>query len=295
MQFIICETLKRKRRKVKNCVSRSKTFTMSWVYTQISSIWLLLCLTVSPCRTITVNGISGQNVTLPCKYNLSYHGKCEICWTRGEIPLTGCGKEIIATDGDKVVRQALRRYQLDGDLQKGDASLTIHNTTQKDSGRYGCRVHIPGLFNDEKIVVDLVIMKGQSPTSEVNSLLPSIPELVTKDPWYTEATQVVANSTRHYPNSLTPDINKMGKEPTDDLIPVIAVSVLLIFLVFSVAFYLIWKKKRRTRESLEIDQNQNPSAIYNNSEVSLGLNSRSMAVENIYQLDTENEYEQWSR
>lgn len=30
-----------------------------------------------------------------------------------------------------------------------------------------------------------------------------------------------------------------GKEPTDDLIPVIAVSVLLIFLVFSVAFYLI--------------------------------------------------------
>lgn len=65
-----------------------------------------------------------------------------------------------------MVRQALRRYQLDGDLQKGDASLTIHNTTQKDSGRYGCRVHIPGLFNDEKNVVDLVIMKGTYPLQQ---------------------------------------------------------------------------------------------------------------------------------
>lgn len=43
------------------------------------------------------------------------------------------------------------------------------------------------------------------------------------------------------------------------------------------------------------DQNADVSAIYNNSNVILGLDSRSMAVENIYQLDTENEYEQWSR
>ncbi|MCJ8740723.1 hypothetical protein PDJAM_G00062310, partial [Pangasius djambal] len=124
---------------------------MSWVYSQISSVWLLLFLTVCPCRSITVKAISGQNVILPCKYNFRYHGKCEICWMRGEIPISGCGTEIIATDGDKVVRRTSHRYQLDGELQKGDASLTIHGTTQKDSGRYGCRVHIPGWFNDEKI------------------------------------------------------------------------------------------------------------------------------------------------
>ncbi|MCI4386497.1 hypothetical protein PGIGA_G00063110 [Pangasianodon gigas] len=213
---------------------------MSWVYSQISSVWLLLCLTVCPCRSITVKGISGQNVTLPCKYDFRYHGKCEICWMRGEIPMTGCGNEIIATDGDKVVRRTSRRYRLDGELQKGDASLTIHGTTQKDSGRYGCRVHVPGWFNDEKIIVDLVIIKGPSTTTEVNSLLPSPPELVTPDPFdptYTETTHV--SSTRHYSNDSTAEANKTGQEPTDDMLPVTVVSILLIFLIFGTAIYLI--------------------------------------------------------
>ncbi|KAI5096711.1 hepatitis A virus cellular receptor 1-like precursor, partial [Silurus meridionalis] len=107
-----------------------------------------------------VTGFSGGKVTLPCKYNMKYHGQCDICWMRGEIPLSGCGTEIIATDGDKVVRSTSQKYQLNGELQRGDASLTIHNTTHEDSGKYGCRVHVPGWFNDEKIVIDVVIMKG---------------------------------------------------------------------------------------------------------------------------------------
>lgn len=115
---------------------------------------------VCPCRSITVKGLSGQNVTLPCMYDMHSLGKCEICWMRGIIPLSGCGDEIIATDGDKVVRQTSQRHQLNGELQKGDASLTIYNTTEKDSGQYGCRVHVPGWFNDEKSLVYLAIMKG---------------------------------------------------------------------------------------------------------------------------------------
>ncbi|KAK3524422.1 hypothetical protein QTP70_027974 [Hemibagrus guttatus] len=247
---------------------------------------------VCPCRGINIAGFSGQKVTLPCEYNFKYHGKCEICWMRGDIPTLGCGNEIIASDGDKAVRQTSPRYQLDGELQKGDASLTIHNTTLEDSGRYGCRVHVPGLFNDEKIIIDLVIMIG--PTSEVNSLSPNTPELVT------EPTHVTSASTRHYSNTSSPETNKIDlvikeKESKDDTLPVTAVSILLILLASVTAIYLIWKKKRRSRESLEIDHNSNPSAIYNNSDVSLGLHSRSMVVENIYQVDTENEYEQWSR
>ncbi|TSL04347.1 T-cell immunoglobulin and mucin domain-containing protein 4 [Bagarius yarrelli] len=178
----------------------------------------LIITNVCPCRSINVTGFIGQNVTLHCRYDFKYHGKCVICWMRGDIPNFGCGNEIIASDGDKVVKKTSHRYQLDGELQKGDASLTIYNTRLQDSGRYGCRVHVPGWFNDEKNIVDLVILKGKKKT-----------------------------------------------------------------------------RRGRRRESLDIDQNSNISAIYSNSEVSIGLYNRSMAVENIYQLDTENEYEQWSR
>ncbi|XP_058270789.1 hepatitis A virus cellular receptor 1 isoform X2 [Hemibagrus wyckioides] len=269
------------------CVIQSKTFIMTGVCSRIFSIWLLLCLGVCPCRGITITGFSGQNVTLPCKYDFKYHGKCEICWMRGDIPSIGCGNEIIASDGDKAVRQTSQRYQLDGKLQEGNASLTIHNTTLEDSGRYGCRVHVPGLFNDVKITVDLVIMKG--PTSEVNSLSPSTPEMVT------EPTNVTAASTGQYSNTSSPETNKIETESTDsDTVPVTVVSILLILLASVAAVCLIRKKKRRTSESLEIDQNSNPSAIYNNSDVSFGLHSRSMVVENVYQIDNENEYEQWS-
>lgn len=82
---------------------------------------------------------------------------------KGEIPNMGCGEEVIAFEGNKVVRQTSQRYKLDGDLQKGDASLTIYGTTQEDSGKYGCRVHIPGWFNDIKLIVSLVITKGRYP------------------------------------------------------------------------------------------------------------------------------------
>ncbi|XP_027004780.1 hepatitis A virus cellular receptor 1 [Tachysurus fulvidraco] len=268
------------------CVNQSKQVTMIWVCSWIFSIWLLLCLTVCPCRGINVKVVSGQNAILPCRYDVKKQGICEICWMRGDVPNIGCGSEIIAFEGKKVVRQKSQRYHLDGELQKGDASLTIHNTTLEDSGRYGCRVHVPGWFNDEKIIVDLIIIKGP----EVYSLSPS----TTDGPaWYTEPTHVNSTNTSHYSNTSTPEANKI-KVTKDDTLPVTVVSILLILLAFGTAVYLIWKKKRRTR-FLETDQNSNPSAIYSNSEVSVGLYSRSMAVENIYQLETESEYEQWSR
>lgn len=80
--------------------------------------------------------------------------------------MSGCGEEIIATDGDKIVRQTSKRYQLNGELQKGDASLTIYGTTLKDSGQYGCRVQVPGWFNDKKIIINLVITQGRFPVQE---------------------------------------------------------------------------------------------------------------------------------
>lgn len=53
------------------------------------------------------------------------------------------------------------RYQLLGQLDKGDASLTILNVTETDAGRYGCRVRVPGLFNDLKHHINLMIERGE--------------------------------------------------------------------------------------------------------------------------------------
>ncbi|KAM9451714.1 hepatitis A virus cellular receptor 1-like isoform 2-T2 [Clarias gariepinus] len=211
---------------------------MDCVYSQIL-ISLFLCLTVCPSRCNNVKVFSGQNVTLPCKYNLSYHGKCEICWMRGDIPYSGCGDEIIASDGDVVVRQASQRYQLNGELHRGDASLTILSTTPEDSGKYGCLVQVPGLFNDEKIIVNLIIMKEPLQT-EVNSLLPSTTELVTMDPWHTE---LVTMDPWH--TGPTHENNIAVKKQKNYIIPITVIPILLIFLGFGTFVFLIWKKKKK--------------------------------------------------
>lgn len=103
----------------------------------------------------------GQDVTIPCRYNSHYHGTCDVCWMRGSIPRSGCGNQIIYASGKNVLMRGNRRYQLNGNLQKGDASLTILNARISDSGKYGCRIHVPGWFNDIKVEVYLIIMEGK--------------------------------------------------------------------------------------------------------------------------------------
>ncbi|XP_062868206.1 T-cell immunoglobulin and mucin domain-containing protein 4-like [Trichomycterus rosablanca] len=191
---------------------RVKHFIMNLLCLWLSPVWLPLCLTVRTCRCTTVRGFEGENVTLPCKYDWHYHGKCEICWIKGEIPSMGCGTEIIATDGDKVVHQTSSRYQLNGELQKGDVSMMIINARQNDSGKYGCRVHVPGWFNDDKYTVHLNIMRG--------------------------------------------------------------------------------KLKRRNLMMAGIMQNLNDSVIYSNSQINPGRQRTALAVENVYNLEPENVYEQ---
>lgn len=99
---------------------------------------------------------------MPCKYDSRYHGTCDICWMKGNIPNNGCGTQIIYAYGSgAVVERTNVRYQLKGTLKNGDASLTILNAKKSDSGKYGCRVHVPGWFNDLKIEVYLQIREGK--------------------------------------------------------------------------------------------------------------------------------------
>ncbi|XP_040271549.1 hepatitis A virus cellular receptor 2 homolog [Bufo bufo] len=78
-----------------------------------------------------------------------------MCWGRGVCSLSSCNNEIIWTDGSKVTWRRSDKYQLNGDLEQGDVTLTIIGATMDDTGKYCCRVEVPGLFNDLKEQTDV--------------------------------------------------------------------------------------------------------------------------------------------
>ncbi|KAL4631308.1 hypothetical protein GN956_G15419 [Arapaima gigas] len=122
---------------------------------------ILGLMTVCDCYIETVIGVAGEQVTLPCRYSVKSHGVTDTCWGRGAVPFTKCSNTISSTEGDKVTYRQSHRYQLLRGVSRGDVSLTILNTTKDDTGIYGCRVEIPGLFNDLKYNFLLVI--GNAP------------------------------------------------------------------------------------------------------------------------------------
>ncbi|XP_069052125.1 uncharacterized protein [Lepisosteus oculatus] len=121
----------------------------------------VIAVLLSVCRVsaLTVRGSVGQEVTLPCRYSVRDLGVTTMCWGRGELPLSGCNNMIISTDGQSVNSRLSERYQLLGQLTGGDVSLTILHAQESDSGLYGCRVEIPGWFNDQKHTVNLIVTK----------------------------------------------------------------------------------------------------------------------------------------
>nr|XP_029517570.1 T-cell immunoglobulin and mucin domain-containing protein 4-like isoform X3 [Oncorhynchus nerka] len=132
----------------------------------ISCCWLVLYLFFGGGSTVTIQGYVGDVVTLTCKYDARHYGTLSVCWGRGHIPNSGCGNEVLRTEGVKVTHRASVRYNLQGDLRAGDVSLTITQAQVKDSGLYGCRVDIPGWFNDQKHHLALVIKPAPETTPE---------------------------------------------------------------------------------------------------------------------------------
>ncbi|XP_059397976.1 hepatitis A virus cellular receptor 1 isoform X2 [Carassius carassius] len=287
----------------------------SWFFAS----WILCYLSISKCSDIIVQSFEGESVILPCKYDSKYHGKCAICWMIGDIPNMGCGNEIIGSDGDKVVRTQSSRYQLEGRIKHGDVSLTILNVKKTDSGKYGCRIHVPGLFNDEKYYVHLIVKDAIIPTTwETTSMSSSTSEHETTGVFSTALTEV-ETSTTHESSSIVsstnaPESSTIGlwlsdttyetsydnressslenKDSVNASAVIVPVLLLLLALIV-IAVILIWKRKKKTRVSVDITQNSETSVIYSNSGSSLGLYNRDMALENIFQIHPENEYEQW--
>lgn len=114
------------------------------------SSWFLFSLLLGCVHADGLQAFVGQDVTIACNYDVAYYGKLAVCWGKGAIPNRGCANEVIKTDGTVVTNRASERYILLGNLEEGDVSLTIRQLEESDSGTYGCRVDIPGWFNDHK-------------------------------------------------------------------------------------------------------------------------------------------------
>ncbi|KAG2455544.1 TIMD4 protein, partial [Polypterus senegalus] len=106
---------------------------------------------------VAVTATAGHNVTLPCRYLSFRFGVNSSCWGCGECPLTGqCGSNEIYKWDDQVLRIS-EKYQLTGDIQRGDLSLTVVNVTMEDSGPYCCLIEILGPFNEVKNSIRLTV------------------------------------------------------------------------------------------------------------------------------------------
>ncbi|KFV20357.1 hypothetical protein N340_08962, partial [Tauraco erythrolophus] len=129
--------------------------------------WVFLILFAGPTVSeLPVNGDVGQNVTVPCSYTVrGTQDITSMCWGRDSCPASKCNWPIIWTDGWKVTERYGSRYMLKGNLLKGDVSLTIVNAEEADSGRYCCRVEIPGWFNDQTSNHWVVIKKARISTA----------------------------------------------------------------------------------------------------------------------------------
>ncbi|XP_029297464.1 protein sidekick-2-like [Cottoperca gobio] len=119
---------------------------------------LLFCLLLGCVSAESIIATVGEDVTLICNYDAKYYGKLSACWGRGAIPNSGCGNEMIKTDGTSVINRLSERYLLRGNIGEGDVSLTIRQVEEGDSGTYGCRVEIPGWFNDHKHQLTLTVV-----------------------------------------------------------------------------------------------------------------------------------------
>ncbi|XP_034406031.1 hepatitis A virus cellular receptor 1 homolog [Cyclopterus lumpus] len=234
-------------------------------------VLLLALLTVSEGSTVV--GQAGGDVTLSCKYDIHLYGVLSVCWGRGSLPTSGCSGRLVTTDGPRVTEEtrASSRYQLLGALEAGDVSLTIRNVSAADGGRYGCRVDVPGWFNDDKHHFDLLVEDAPqtTTTSTSTSTSTALPR------------ETVSNATGQVTERLTTSSSITAEGSSSGSWVLVWVLVgsgsLVSLLVLVIA--LSWRRLGRRQPV--------PRSVQFRSSSSSGLqlHSRESAVENIYQTD----------
>ncbi|XP_073505427.1 hepatitis A virus cellular receptor 1 homolog [Phyllobates terribilis] len=156
-------------------------------------ICLALSITTSAAPSETVTGSVNDTLSLPCRYTVQGSNVYYMCWGQGHCSFSRCNNEIMWTDGYKVTWRKSDRYQLLGNINQGDVSLTITEATREDEGTYCCRVEIPGLFNDLKTEVGVKMQEGRGRPLSVTTV-----------------------TTDHHPMTIEEDMFSMLEECPDD-------------------------------------------------------------------------------
>ncbi|XP_069340421.1 T-cell immunoglobulin and mucin domain-containing protein 4 [Eulemur rufifrons] len=160
--------------------------------------WLLIefgRLYLTPAAAeIVVTAYLGEPVTLPCLY-ASWSQYNSMCWGKGQCPNSRCKQELISTDGTKVISWKSPKYSLQGDIRRGQVSLTISSLSEDDSGVYCCRIEVPGWFNDVKTNVRLLLKRAPTTTLRTTTMLPTTTSHVMTTTSHVTTTTAVLSTT----------------------------------------------------------------------------------------------------
>ncbi|KAI4584483.1 hypothetical protein MJG53_007762 [Ovis ammon polii x Ovis aries] len=207
----------------------------------------------------------GQNADLPCTYSpATNENLVPVCWGKGPCPVFECYRLVLRTDGRNVTYQTSSRYLLKRDLHKGDVTLTIKNVTLADSGTYCCRIQFPGLMNDQKSNLELIIK----------------PE--------TQTLEALHDKNQTEISTLATESQDMGAATRTGLYIGAGVSAGLALILISSGLILKWYSDRK-------EKIQNSSSTYNNNH-HYSNNHHHYSKKNHYKKDSkENHYKKDSK
>ncbi|XP_026038700.1 hepatitis A virus cellular receptor 1 homolog isoform X1 [Astatotilapia calliptera] len=244
--------------------------------------------------------MEGGVASLSCQYSVQRFGLSRVCWGRG-CGTFWCSNILVQTDENGAVTQVEDRYQLTGDIMDGQMDLDILNVRRTDSGPYCCRVDINGLFNDQKMIMNLRVVKAP-----VSALVPSSPpptttastttelttERVTESPTSTGVTTanwktllssqldlLRRNSTLLHADTLTVE-DALPSLSLQINVPVLSLSVSVLMVLAAVFLFLAFRRGiyRRALKPGCFSSEEPPHIIYE-------IRMRRPVQENIYTLD----------
>ncbi|XP_012637043.2 hepatitis A virus cellular receptor 2 isoform X2 [Microcebus murinus] len=265
---------------------------------------VLLLLLLLPAGSLEAEYIVevGQNANLPCFYTPTTPGHLiPVCWGKGACPALGCGTSVLNTDERDMTHQASSRYWLKGDFRKGDVSLTIENVTLVDSGTYCCRIQVPGLMNDKKFDLKLVIKpvaKVTPATTLQRHVTVAFPRMPTTsggcDSAETQTLGILHDKNQTQISTLANELQDPGVSSRIAVYIGAGISAGLALTLIFGALIFKWyshRKEKLQNSSLISFTNLPPSGLEN--AIAAGMRSEENIYtieENVYELEDSNEY-----